>query len=93
VKAVEKRIEKREENLPALPCRKPGHDGLFIFVKRDDENDAEIDAKIADIRRCARCKDKQVVALQHFSLEWVEKYKRIHEANQVSTGEYTRVWP
>jgi hypothetical protein len=84
MKAIERRIEKLEAKLPSLPCKKPGHDQLFIFVKRYGEDDTEVDAKIEEIRNCRRCKDKTVVVLQHFGSAWWEKYKRLH--GQPATG-------
>lgn len=67
MKTIERRIEKLEARLPGLPCKKPGHDRLFIFIKRYGQDSSEVDTQIANIRQCARCKDKLVVVLQHFA--------------------------
>ena len=67
MRTVEKRIEKLEANVPDLPCKKPGHENLFLFVKRYGYDNSEIEDQIAEIRSCPRCKDKQIVVLQRFA--------------------------
>ena len=69
--ALERRLRKLEQAAGALPCQKPGHDGLFLFIHKhgDEHLNAEMQAKIQSIRNCERCKDKPVVSLMIFGEE------------------------
>jgi len=59
--SIEKRLRLLETRAGHLPCDKPGHDGLFLFIKNGSELDTETDAKIRAIRDCKRCTDKSVI--------------------------------
>lgn len=64
--ALEKRINKLEKALPAVPCRKKEHKTLMfaygITPQRDRENDRIIDS----IRQCQHCGQRQIVTFNHF---------------------------
>lgn len=70
-RALERRIKKLEQAASGLPCKKPEHNDLLLFVmKRDQEApDAETQAKIDSIRACAKCKDKLVVIFMNFGTD------------------------
>lgn len=57
-KALDRRIRKLERAAGGLPCQKPGHNELFLFVQQfdRDELDAKDQAKIQSIRECEKCK-------------------------------------
>lgn len=59
--SIETRLRQLEARADHLPCDKPGHDGLFLFIKNGTELDTETDAKIRAIRECERCKDKSLI--------------------------------
>jgi len=68
MKSLERRIETLEEAAGGLPCKKPGHNDLFLFVIKYSEKElnAETQAKIDSIRACPKCKNELVILLMHF---------------------------
>ena len=64
---IETRLRQLEARFGHLPCDKPGHDDLFVFVALcgEPDSEAETQAKIKSIRECERCKDKLVVVIMH----------------------------
>jgi hypothetical protein len=74
-RALERRLAKLEKAAGGLPCKKPGHDDLFLFIKKyhEDEINAQEQARIDSIRACDRCKDKLVVVMMLYGRETPEQ--------------------
>src|SRR4051794_36567520 len=74
-RALEKRIRKLEKAAGGLPCNKPGHNDLFVFIQKRDGSaiSSEDQARIDSIRACEKCKNKLVIFMMIFGQETPEQ--------------------
>ena len=68
MRAIEQHIDRLDKNVSQLPCDKPEHGELSVFLDFGDEriNDAENQARIESIRACPRCRDTVVIFFMQF---------------------------
>ena len=74
-RTLERRIKKLEKAAGGIPCNKPGHNSLFVFIQQRDGSAISPDeqARIDSIRACDKCKDKLVIFLMIFGRETPEQ--------------------
>lgn len=79
MKAIERRIEKLDQQIAQLPCTKPGHDTMFLFWI-GEEPSAENEALFKAIRECKNCQNQDKLRVSFM------KFGKVTESEPASRG-------